>query len=209
MSYEKLRREYQRLTDEAKDFKSAALDVRKEIKLTADEARKMAFTESDAEIGGGSSSDGFMSKLFSGDISGKLAQSGIYKMIGDTASNVIGTLAESALGQPLATWGSSIASGAASGASALAFLGSQAALAGGVGGALLGAVNGGMQSYAERDDSFKDYYRSLYEDTNAATAERLSSGSALASGRETTKLSFSTSRPWPASARRWTTSSPP
>lgn len=192
VSYEKLRREYQRLTDEAKDFKSAALDVRKEIKLTADEARKMAFTESDAEIGGGSSSDGFMSKLFSGDISGKLAQSGIYKMIGDTASNVIGTLAESALGQPLATWGSSIASGAASGASALAFLGSQAALAGGVGGALLGAVNGGMQSYAERDDSFKDYYRSLYEDTNAATAERLSSGSALASGRETTKLSFST-----------------
>lgn len=34
VSYEKLQREYQRLTDEAKDYASAAKDVRKEMKLT-------------------------------------------------------------------------------------------------------------------------------------------------------------------------------
>lgn len=190
VSYEKLRREYQRLTAEAKDFKSAALDVRKEIRLTEDEAQKMTFVESDAEMGGGSG--GFISNIFGKDIGGKLAASGILQMAGDSISNAIGFAAESALGQPLATWGSGIASGAAGGASALAFLGPQAALAGGVGGALLGALNAGTQIAGEKDDSFKDYYRGLYEDVNTATAESLSSGSALAAGRETTKLSFNT-----------------
>lgn len=190
VSYEKLRREYQRLTAEAKDFKSAALDVRKEIRLTEDEAQKMTFVESDAEMGGGFG--GFISNIFGKDIGGKLAASGILQMAGDSISNAIGFAAESALGQPLATWGSGIASGAAGGASALAFLGPQAALAGGVGGALLGALNAGTQIAGEKDDSFKDYYRGLYEDANAATEERLSSGSTLAAGRETTKLSFNT-----------------
>lgn len=190
VSYEKLRREYQRLTDEAKDFKSAALDVRKEIRLTEDEARKMTFVESDAEMGGGSG--GFISNIFGKDIGGKLAASGILQMAGDSISNAIGFAAESVLGQPLATWGSGIVSGAAGGASALAFLGPQAALAGGVGGAILGALNAGTQIAGEKDESFKDYYRGLYEDTNAATAERLSSGATLAAGRETTRLSFNT-----------------
>lgn len=59
-------------------------------------------------------------------------------------------------------------------------------------GAGIGAINGATQIFTERDDSFKDYYRGLYEDVNTATAEGLSSGSALAAGRETMKLSFNT-----------------
>jgi len=192
VSYEKLRREYQRLTDEAKDFKSAAQDVRKEINLTKDEARKMTFTELGETMDGGPSSGGFISKIFGKDIGGKLAQSGIYQMIGDSASNVIGAMAESALGQPLATWGSSIAAGATSGAAAGALLGPWGSLAGAGIGAFTGLINGGTQIYQAEDDAFKDYYRGLYENANTGTAERLASGSILASGRETTKLSFNT-----------------
>lgn len=190
VSFDNLKKEYREATDSAKGFADAAKDTLKEMKLIEGEVRKMEFTE--PEEAGVSDSGGFLSKLFSKDIGGKLAQSGLLQMIGDSASNVIGTLAESALGQPLATWGSSIASGTASGAAAGALLGPWGALAGAGIGALTGFVNGGTQIYAERDDSFKDYYRGLYEDTNAATAERLSSGSTLAAGRETTKLSFNT-----------------
>ncbi|MCI9578542.1 MAG: tape measure protein [Oscillibacter sp.] len=55
-----------------------------------------------------------------------------------------------------------------------------------------GGINAANKVFGEQDESFKDYYRGLYEDTNTATAERLSSGSTLAAGRETTKLSFNT-----------------
>jgi len=189
--FENLRKEYLDLTDSAKGYASAAKDTLKEMKLIDEEIRKMDLAEPDAG-NGGSSSTGFMSNLLGGDIAGKLAQSGLYQMIGDSASNVIGTLAESALGQPLATLGSSVASGATSGAAAGALLGPWGALAGAGIGAATGFVNGGTQIYEAQDEAFKDYYRSLYEDTNAATAERLASGSTLAAGRETTKLSFNT-----------------
>ncbi len=184
VKFESLQEEYRKLTDSAKGYADAAKDTLKEMRLIEEEVRIMESSES--------GTGGFLSKLFGKDIGGKLAQSGLYQMIGDSASNVIGTLAESALGQPLATWGSSIASGAASGAAAGALLGPWGALGGAGVGALTGLINGGTQIYAERDESFKDYYRGLYEDTNAATAERVSSGSSLAAGRETTKLSFHT-----------------
>ncbi len=184
VKFESLQEEYRKLTDSAKGYADAAKDTLKEMRLIEEEVRIMESSES--------GTGGFLSKLFGKDIGGKLAQSGLYQMIGDSASNVIGTLAESALGQPLATWGSSIASGAASGAAAGALLGPWGALGGAGVGALTGLINGGTQIYAEQDESFKDYYRGLYEDTNAATAERVSSGSSLAAGRETTKLSFHT-----------------
>lgn len=195
VSFNNLKKEYREAADSAKGYANAAKDTLKEMKLIEDEARTLELAESELPglgMAGASNSGGFISKLFSGDIGGKLAQSGLYQMIGDSASSVIGTLAESALGQPLASLGGSIISGAASGASAGALLGPWGSLAGAGIGAFTGLINGGNQIYQEQDDAFKDYYRSLYEDTNTATAERLSSGSTLAAGRETTKLSFNT-----------------
>lgn len=193
VKFESLQEEYNKLTDSAKGYTDAVKATLKEMRLIEQEARTMEFSEPGAAgTGGSGGSGGFLSQFFGKDIGGKLAQSGLYQMIGDSASNVIGTLAESVLGQPLATLGSSIASGAASGAAAGALLGPWGALAGAGIGAATGLVNGGTQIYAEQDESFKDYYRGLYEDTNTATAERLSSGSSLAAGRETTKLSFNT-----------------
>lgn len=165
VSYERLRREYQRLTDEAKDFKSAAKDVRKEIRLTEDEARKMTFSEADLDMGSSSESGsgGFMSKLFGKDIGGKLAASGLLQIAGDSISNAIGFTAESALGQPLATWGSSIASGTLSGASAGAIFGPTGIMIGAGLGTASGFLNGWTQTEQSKDSSFKDYYRGLYE----------------------------------------------
>ena len=190
VSFDKLKKEYREAADSAKGYASAAKDTLKEMKLIEDETRKMELAE--PSLGGGEGSKGLLSGLFSGDIGGKLAQSVLYQMIGDSASSVIGTLAESALGQPLASLGGSVVSGAASGAAAGALLGPWGSLAGAGIGAFTGLINGGNQIYQEQDDAFKDYYRSLYEDTNTATAERLSSGATLAAERETTKLSFNT-----------------
>lgn len=65
-------------------------------------------------------------------------------------------------------------------------------LAGGVAGGVIGIVNAGNELYKKDDDSFKSYYKDLYETVNANTAEALTSGKTLAAKRETTKISFST-----------------
>lgn len=192
VKFEKLKKEYREAADSARGYANAAKDTLKEMKLIEDETRKMELAAPEIASGGGSSSAGFMSTLFSGDIGGKLAQSGLLQMAGNSLSNAIGVFAESALGQPLATLGSGIASGAASGAAAGALMGPWGAVLGGLGGAALGGFNGWVQMEQSKDEVFKDYYRSLYEEANAATAERLSAGTTLAAGRETTKLSFDT-----------------
>nr|WP_325221708.1 tape measure protein [uncultured Oscillibacter sp.] len=113
-------------------------------------------------------------------------------MAGDSLSQFAGAALESAIGKPMADLASGIASGAASGAAIGSIVPGIGTALGAAAGAGIGAINGATQIFTERDDAFKDYYRGLYEDTNTATAERLSSGSTLAAGRETTKLSFNT-----------------
>ena len=193
VKFENLQEEYNKLTDSAKGYTDAAKATLKEMRLIEQEARTMEFSEPGAVGSGGSdSSGGFLSKFFGKDLGGKLAQSGLLQMVGDSASSAISVFAESAFGQPLASAMSETLSGTLSGAAAGAIAGLPGMVLGGVVGTLSGALNAGTQIYAEQDESFKDYYRGLYEDTNAATAERVSSGSSLAAGRETTKLSFNT-----------------
>ncbi|WP_300689226.1 tape measure protein [uncultured Oscillibacter sp.] len=193
VKFESLQEEYNKLTDSAKGYTDAAKATLKEMRLIEQEARTMEFSEPEAVGSGGSdSSGGFLSKFFGKDLGGKLAQSGLLQMVGDSASSAISVFAESAFGQPLASAMSETLSGTLSGAAAGAIAGLPGMVLGGVVGTLSGALNAGTQIYAEQDESFKDYYRGLYEDTNAATAERVSSGSSLAAGRETTKLSFNT-----------------
>lgn len=193
VKFESLQEEYRKLTDSAKGYADAAKDTLKEMRLIEQEARTMEFSEPEAAGAGGSGgSGGFLSKLFGKDIGGKLAGSGILQMAGDSVSNAIGAFTESAFGQPLASALSETLSGTISGAAAGAIAGIPGMIAGGVIGTVSGALNAGTKITAEQDESFKDYYRGLYEDTNAATAERVSSGSSLAAGRETTKLSFNT-----------------
>lgn len=127
-----------------------------------------------------------------GSIVQKVGTAGLFKMAGDSLSQFAGAALESAIGKPMADLASGIASGAASGAAIGSIVPGIGTALGAAAGAGIGAINGATQIFTERDDAFKDYYRGLYEDTNTATAERLSSGSTLAAGRETTKLSFNT-----------------
>ena len=180
--FESLKEQYNALTDAAKGYAAEAKNTIKDINAISEEARKLE--------GGPTASGGFLITIFGDDLGGKLAQSGVFKMLGDTAADSVGALAESALGQPLATLGSSIASGIASGAAAGAMAGIPAI--GAVVGGVTGAVSGLTQIGQQRDDAFKDYYANLYDTVNANTAESLTSGKTLAAGRETTKLSFDT-----------------
>lgn len=63
-------------------------------------------------------------------------------------------------------------------------------------GAAVGAMAGGVSAFTQDlkkdDESFKSYYKDLYDTVNANTAESLTSGKTLAAKRETTKISFST-----------------
>lgn len=190
LNFEKLKERYNDLTVSAKGYAAAAQATVKEIRTLDEEVRKMDLSGSIGQTGGEGLSMGD-SGLIPG-LGDKLAQSGLIQMAGNSLSNAISFAAESALGQPMAALGSSLVSGTLSGAAAGSLMGPWGTLIGAGIGALSGGLNGWTQIEQSKDESFKDYYRSLYEDANAATAERLSSGTALAAGRETTKLSFDT-----------------
>ena len=138
---------------------------------------------------------GILSKLGLDDGSelGKgLAGSGLLKMVGDSASSLAGSMIESAIGQPSAMFMSSIASGVASGASAGAILGPAGALIGAGLGAISGGINGYTQIYESQDSSFKSYVQDAVQEQLDAQSESLTSGSSIAAGRETDKISFAT-----------------
>jgi len=184
--FQKLKEEYDALTDSAKTYTAAARNTMKEISATQETIRKL-----DSGSGGGQNT------LFGSGLGAGLAQSGLIKELGNNIASAAGTLISSAVGQPMATLISSTLSGVASGAAAGALAGSTifpglGTAVGAVLGGASGLISGGTQIYEQRDDAFKDYYKSLYETVNQVTEEGLASGKALAAGRETNKLSFST-----------------
>lgn len=121
-----------------------------------------------------------------------LANSGLLKMVGSSASGFAGALIESAIGQPSAMFMSSIASGVAAGASAGAILGPAGALIGAGIGAVSGGINGYTQIYEAKDDAFKSYVQNAVEEQLNEQTTSLTSGSALAASRETDQISFAT-----------------
>lgn len=159
----------------------------KEIRALSDEVRKM-----DGAGGSQNVSSSLSAGVPDGSVIKKIGTSGLFKMVGDAVSQFAGVAFESAIGKPMADLASGIASGATSGAVIGSIVPGIGTAIGAGAGALIGAFSGKAQIFQERDDAFKDYYGNLYDTTNAATAERLSSGSTLAAGRETTKLSFNT-----------------
>lgn len=181
--FEKLKEEYDTLTDSAKAYSNAAKGTMKDIEDTKNAVRKLSVSSP----GGGTASG----------IGSSLRNSGLLKELSGSLSGLAGVMIESAIGQPMATMASEIVSGALSGAAAGALAGS--AILPGIGtvaGAGIGAVSGLASGYAQiykaEDDAFKDYYKSLYETVTQATEEGLTNGKTLAAQRETTKLSFGT-----------------
>lgn len=127
----------------------------------------------------------------SGGILSALGQAGAWSMVGDMASQWAGTLVTSAGGQTAGTLFSSALGGAASGAAIGTMIAPGIGTAIGAGaGALVGLVSGGSQVYEGKDEAFKDYYRQLYEQGQAAAEESLTAGSDTAAQRELDAIAF-------------------
>lgn len=125
--------------------------------------------------GSGSAGDGILSAL---------GKAGLTDMIGDA----LGQLSDTAIGSMFGSEAGGVISGALSSALSGAAMGSLAgpigtAIGAAVGGAA-GLITSGSQAFQARDDAFKSYYQDLYQTNSSATAESISTGSGIASGRE-------------------------
>lgn len=188
--YETLLTKYNELTDAAKGFRASANETMKKINDIGVAAQKLDNGQSNKKSGG------ILSKLSewlqSDTVQEGLYHSGVIKSLGDGVSNLAGTVITSAIGQPMADFASQVLGGAVSGAAAGSIAGPHGALIGAGFGTVAGLANASAQIIQKDDESFKSYYKDLYDTVNANTAESLTSGKTLAAKRETTKISFST-----------------
>ena len=121
-----------------------------------------------------------------------LASAGLIQTLGQSLSQGIGLATESYFGQPAATMLSSIGSGIATGAAAGAMLGPYGALAGAAIGGVSGLISGGTQVMQKQDEAFKGYVQNAYDAQMQAREASLTSGSSIASQRQTDRISFAT-----------------
>ena len=121
-----------------------------------------------------------------------IAANGIGQMIGDTMLNIGNAAAGSMFGSTGGNVVSNMLSSAASGAAlgtAVGGLGIGTAVGAGLG-AVVGAVNGITQNAQNKDDSFKSYVQDAYDTVTQEQSSSLTTGSAIAAGRETDRISF-------------------
>ena len=181
--YEALLTKYNELTDAAKGYKASANDTVKKINEIGVASRKL-----DNEQG-----ENLSKQLLGKDsLQTGLMRSGIVKDLGNSVSSYMATRIESVIGQPTADAINNVLSGTISGAATGAIAGAPGAIAGAALGTIAGGINAANQDFQKNNESFKSYYKDLYDTVNANTAEGLTSGKTLAAKRETTKISFST-----------------
>lgn len=122
-----------------------------------------------------------------------LAISGITDSAKQLLSQGATTLAGSAFGNEGGMLFSNALSMATSGASAgFMVAGPAGALVGAGIGGLVGLGSGALQSYESRDSAFKSYVQDSVQEQLDEQSKSLTSGSAIAAGRETDKISFAT-----------------
>ena len=138
--------------------------------------------------GGGGGAANFGKSVFQA-----LAISGITDSAKQLLSQGATTLAGSAFGNEGGMLFSNALSMATSGASAgFMVAGPAGALVGAGIGGLVGLGSGALQSYESQDSSFKSYVQDAVQEQLDAQSESLTSGSSIAAGRETDKISFAT-----------------
>ena len=175
----------EQLKNDLNEYTEASKDARAETKELYAEWRRVR-QDMDASGGGSSPSGG------SGDgLLAQLGKAGLYKMVGDVASQWADTLAGSALGDAGGSLFSSALSGAGSGAAIGTMINPGLGTAIGAGlGAVVGLAGGATQVFETQDEAFKSYYGSLYDTAGEATENMITSGSAIAGSREQTHMAF-------------------
>lgn len=175
----------EQLKNNLNEYTEAAKDARAENKALYAEWRRVR-QDMDASGGGSSPSGG------SGDgLLAQLGKAGLYKMVGDVASQWADTLAGSALGDAGGSLFSSALSGAGSGAAIGTMINPGLGTAIGAGlGAVVGLAGGATQVFEGQDEAFKSYYGNLYDTAGQSTENMISSGSTIAGSREQTRMAF-------------------
>lgn len=175
----------EQLKNDLNEYTEAAKDARAENKALYAEWRRVR-QDMDASGGGSSPSGG------SGDgLLAQLGKAGLYKMVGDVASQWADTLAGSALGDAGGSLFSSALSGAGSGAAIGTMINPGLGTAIGAGlGAVVGLAGGATQVFETQDEAFKSYYGSLYDTAGQSTENMITSGSTIAGSREQTRMAF-------------------
>ena len=191
LKLEKAVQEYERLSAAIKETKSASEITMKSMKNNADEMRKLFDSTGASGSGSGGIGSIFSSEKLS-SLAGGLAQAGIIKELGSSISGALGAGITSYLGQPSATLVSGVTSGAVSGAAAGAMLGPWGALIGGGIGAVSGLISGGTKIFEQQDEAFKSYVQDAYQNQLTEQESSLTTGSSIAAGRETDRISFAT-----------------
>ena len=114
--------------------------------------------------------------------------------IGQMFSSSLGGLGQSFLtsmiGTPEASLISDTLSNAISGGAAGAMFGPWGIAAGATLGGVSGLISGGTKIWEAQDDAFKSYYGGLYDEVKGRSGETVSAGSAIAGGREQTRMAF-------------------
>ena len=181
---------YTNLLEEQAELQEQLRNVNDQVK-----ANQKTFREYQEDIrkGGISESGGTLGGELSGSILTAIVGGQIGQMLSSSLGGAAQTLLTSAIGTPTANLASDAISSAIQGAA----LGT--AIAPGIGtaigagaGALSGIISGGTQIYQQRDEAFKDYYNDLYEAALTARESSTTSGSSIASQRETDRISFAT-----------------
>lgn len=159
--------------------------VTKEARNTEKELSKL---ENRSGSGGGGGAANFGKSVVQA-----LAISGITDSAKQLLSQGATTLAGSAFGNEGGMLFSNALSMATSGASAgFMVAGPAGALVGAGIGGLVGLGSGALQSYESRDSAFKSYVQDSVQEQLDEQSKSLTSGSTIAAGRETDKISFAT-----------------
>lgn len=120
-----------------------------------------------------------------------LSQAGLFNMAGQALTGLGSGLITSAMGSEAGGAINSILGGIASGASIGMIAGPQGAAIGAAVGAATGLANAVTSSLTSRDEAFKGLVQEQYNAAKEQQAKTLTSGSAIAGGRELTKMAFS------------------
>lgn len=211
VTYKNHQDEVKKLTDSYNGFNREANETRRQMEQIRNEVRDMRFEDispADAPDGGpaaGRSEGGGSSASADGSLSAAYGSAKAVELLGGSLSEAVDVALTSAMGDRAGDLAGSVISGIASGLEAAQFLGESGELLGfsglsgmtgavgmGLVGLAAGLISAGAQAFGEYDSAFKDYYNEQYDAAQSRTAESLSSGSSLAAGRETTKLSFTT-----------------
>ena len=122
-----------------------------------------------------------------------IAAGGIANMFGDLAKSLASSTVSSAYGSSAGSIFSSAISSLASGAA----IGSMVApgigtIVGALAGGVLGAASGGLSVWENKDSAFKSYVQDAYDTVTQEQSSSLTTGSMIAAGRETDRISFAT-----------------